>query len=190
MNNRQNMLNPEETSLGPVACTLTLQEMLHIQSQNFEVDEPYETVIPSATESNTSVLPHELLPQICVKFKLNDRQHIAFIIAANSWLTLHAYHQTADPSHLEIPPQLRMFLTGPGGTGKTHVVGAVHPVMTAYGCGHCIRYLAPTGGAAKLINGMTVHKGLGIKIIDKSKGKGNRKPGDDKENYSVIINVN
>ncbi|KAG1887500.1 uncharacterized protein F5891DRAFT_901016, partial [Suillus fuscotomentosus] len=58
--------------------------------------------------------------------------------------------------------QLRMLMTGPGGTGKTHIVKAVQRVMQHYGCAHLIRLLAPTGSAAALIDGMTVHKELGI----------------------------
>ncbi|KIJ09416.1 hypothetical protein PAXINDRAFT_41554, partial [Paxillus involutus ATCC 200175] len=52
--------------------------------------------------------------------------------------------------------QLIMLMTGPGGTGKMHVVKAVHSVMDHYGCAHMIRFLAPTGSVAALINGMTV----------------------------------
>jgi predicted ATPase len=66
-----------------------------------------------------------------------------------------------------------MLMTGPGGTGKTHVVKAVQQVMSHYGAAHQIHFLAPTGSAASLINGMTIHKGLGIKIKSKEKGKGN-----------------
>jgi len=57
-----------------------------------------------------------------------------------------------------------MLMTGPGGTGKTHVVKAVQALMQRYGCGHLIRFLAPTGSAASLIDGMTVHKALNIQI--------------------------
>ena len=64
-------------------------------------------------------------------------------------------------------------MTGPGGTGKTHVVKAVQKVMEHYNATHRIRFLAPTGLAASLIDGMTVHKGLGIKVKSKDKGKGN-----------------
>jgi len=46
-----------------------------------------------------------------------------------------------------------MFMTGPG-TGKTHVVKAVQKVMEYYGVAHNIRFLAPTGSAATLIDGM------------------------------------
>ena len=62
-----------------------------------------------------------------------------------------------------------MLMTGPGGTGKTWVVKAVHSVMQHYNCGHKIRFLAPTGSAAVLINGMTVHKRLGIKVNSNAK---------------------
>jgi len=66
-----------------------------------------------------------------------------------------------------------MLLTGPGGTGKTHVVGAVNKLMSAYRGENRICYLAPTGGISKIINGMTVHKGLGIAIKKRGKGKSN-----------------
>ena len=82
-----------------------------------------------------------------------------------------------------------MFLTGPGVTGKTHVVGAVSNVMSAYGCEHCIHYLAPTGGTAKIINGMTVHKGLGIAIQKRNKGKSNSSIDQNEGNYTVTLNV-
>jgi hypothetical protein len=71
-----------------------------------------------------------------------------------------------------------MLMTGPDGTGKTHVVKAVRAVMEYYGQGYLIRFLAPTGLAAALIDGMTIHKGLGIKIKSMNKGKGNRAPGE------------
>lgn len=84
---------------------------------------------------------------------------------------------------------MHLLLTGPGGTGKTHVVKGLKAVMAAYGCEHKIRFLAPTGSAASLIDGMTIHKGLGIKIHSNEKGKGNHKVGDDKEDYSVLITI-
>ena len=66
---------------------------------------------------------------------------------------------------------------------------AVRSVMQHYNCGHKIQFLAPTGSAAALINGMTVHKGLGIKVNLNAKGKGNREVGNDNDDYNVIINV-
>jgi hypothetical protein len=61
--------------------------------------------------------------------------------------------------------------------------------MEHYSVAHSIRFLAPTGSAASLIDGMTIHKGLGIKVKSNEKGKGNRKLGEHSEDYSVIISV-
>ncbi|PBK58945.1 hypothetical protein ARMSODRAFT_848543, partial [Armillaria solidipes] len=58
---------------------------------------------------------------------------------------------------------LRMFLTGPGGTRKTHVIKALCDVMDAFGYGHAVRFIAPTGSAAAPNDGLTVHKAFGIK---------------------------
>lgn len=59
---------------------------------------------------------------------------------------------------------LRMLMTGPGGTGKSHSIKALKEFMEYYGSGHRLRLLAPTGSAASLIDGMTCHKGLSMKI--------------------------
>ncbi|KAG1780876.1 hypothetical protein EV702DRAFT_1042590 [Suillus placidus] len=50
------------------------------------------------------------------------------------------------------------------------------------------KFLAPTGLAAALINGMIVHKGVGNKIKSQNRGKENRDAGAMAENYSVLIN--
>ncbi|KAI6025291.1 DNA helicase Pif1 like protein, partial [Pisolithus microcarpus] len=114
---------------------------------------------------------------------LNEKQQMAFEIITKNFVKNHIQRKGNDGD------QLLMLMTGPGGTGKTHIVKAVHSVMNHYGCGHIIRYLAPTGSAAALIDGMTVHKGLGIKIKSMNKGKGNRLPGESQQDYTVLISV-
>ncbi|KAG2739416.1 hypothetical protein P692DRAFT_201653152, partial [Suillus brevipes Sb2] len=118
-------------------------------------------------------------------FKLNEAQWKAFRIITSHVVASYV----AKELNTEPVRQLMMLLTGPGGTGKTHVVKAVQAVMRHYGCAHLIRFLAPTGSAAALIDGMTVHKGLGLKIKSLNKGKGNRQPGSATEDYSVLISV-
>ncbi|KAG2749904.1 hypothetical protein P692DRAFT_20730614, partial [Suillus brevipes Sb2] len=125
--------------------------------------------------------PAEVIQQIGEQFQLNDKQWIAFRIIAE-----HFVHNVIEKQSDQCL-QLTMLMTGPGGTGKTHVVKAVRAVMEYYGHGHIIRFLAPTGSAAALIDGMTIHKGLGIKIKANNKGKGNRKPGESLQDYSVIV---
>ena len=122
-------------------------------------------------------------------------QRVAFLIIANAWLKLYIEQKSQECSSLTNDKmskynQLHMFLTGPGGTGKTYVIGGLTKLMVSYNSEHCIRYLAPTGGVAKLIGGMTIHKGLDSAIKQKNKGKGNCKPGENLEDYTVLVNLN
>lgn len=81
-------------------------------------------------------------------------------------------------------------MTGPGGTRKTHIVHAVKAVMAKYGCAHKIQFLAHTGSAASNIDGMTVHKGLGIKLAKKDgRRKGNHPAGDSSEDLTVLVSI-
>lgn len=70
---------------------------------------------------------------------------------------------------------------------KTYVVNAVKAFMSRYSCTHLIRFLAPTGSAASLIDGMTIHQGLGIKIKTARHGKANRDVGESSEDYTVLV---
>ena len=126
-----------------------------------------------------------VINQIGEKENLQGQQWITFHIIARSFLTTYIEKKSFS---LDNEP-LQMFLTGPGGTRKTHVVKAVLKVMEYYNAGHTIHFLAPTGSAASLIDGMTVHKGLGIKVQSCDKGKGNQMLGTNHEDYSVVISV-
>jgi hypothetical protein len=114
------------------------------------------TGVPKDNQSLFSA--EDIINNIGVNFNMNERQWIAFRIIAQSFIQRHVSKQYLDKD------PLRMFMTGPGGTGKTHVVKAVREVMRHYGAAHQIRFLAPTGSTATLIDGMTIHKGLGIKV--------------------------
>ena len=188
---RINILNPEQEAQKPKLSTLTttqIQKKLHLKLEN---KAQLNTVSPTFKTIITEINPEQLCTQICQKFQLNKNQKISFLIASNAWLKLHEWQRRnlSENKVSDKPQQLRMFLTGPGGTGKTHVIGAVSNVMGACGCEHCIRYLAPTGGTAKIINGMTVHKGLGIAIQKKSTGKTNSSIDQNDEHYTVTINI-
>ncbi|TEB25456.1 hypothetical protein FA13DRAFT_1637253, partial [Coprinellus micaceus] len=114
---------------------------------------------------------------------LNEKQRVAYRIVTDHFIRRYILNNNS-----ETP--LRMLMTGPGGTGKTYVVKALKEVMDAYRSGHKIRFLAPTGSAAALIDGMTVHKGLGLRIENASaKGKGNRLPGSQEEDHTVLVSV-
>lgn len=131
---------------------------------------------------NKTSSAEELINKIGEDHHLQPEQWIAFCIISRHFLENHITRLASTKKN-----PLRMLLTGPGGTGKSHVVKAVQKLMEHYRAGHTIRFLAPTGTAASLIDGMTIHKGLGIKVKSAEKGKGNRKLGDNHEDYSVII---
>jgi len=60
--------------------------------------------------------------------------------------------------------------------------------MEAYGRANNIHFLAPSGAAAALIDGMTIHQGLFIKVRKKGNGKGNHVPSDS-EDYGIIMSI-
>ncbi|EFI28054.1 hypothetical protein CC1G_14080 [Coprinopsis cinerea okayama7 len=83
------------------------------------------------------------------KFSLNKEQTRAFKIVAN-----HA----CSPS----PEQLKMYLGGMGGTGKSQVIKALISMFSSRSESHRFMVVAPTGTAAALLNGSTYHSALGI----------------------------
>lgn len=100
----------------------------------------------------------EITEQVSKDFKLNKEQDRAFRIIAN--------HSAA-----VAPEQLKMYLGGMGGTGKTQVIKALIEVFTRRNESHRFLVLAPTGSAAALLNGSTYHSALGI-IIPSGKKEG------------------
>ncbi|KAF5343722.1 hypothetical protein D9758_016521 [Tetrapyrgos nigripes] len=87
----------------------------------------------------------------CVKkFTLNNDQERAFRIIAN---------------HISSPQteQLKMYLGGMGGTGKSQVIKALKGLFEARNEHYRFICLAPTGTAAAILNGATYHSVLGIR---------------------------
>ena len=122
--------------------------------------------VPS-TESRILSVGHnkdEIVSNVANKYHLNEMQRIAYNIMNNAFFDLLALRNSSNNNSVSLTSPLRMFLTGPGGTGKTHIVKAFKEVMSAFNSSHTIRFLGPTGTAAALIDGTTIHSGLGIKI--------------------------
>ena len=145
-------------------------------TEHADVGDPQKDISSICAESDAPKLntpqqtacmdPETVINQIGTEFHLNSKQWVSFRIIACSFIKIHL-------NMLDKPEPIRMLMTGPAGTGKTHVVNAVRAFMAKYGDEHSLRMLAPTGTAASLIDGMTIHKGLGIKIKSNQKGKGN-----------------
>jgi hypothetical protein len=89
------------------------------------------------------------IDDIVKEFSLNTEQERAFRIVAN--------HAT-----ISQPGQLKMYLGGMGGTGKSQVIKALIAFFEKRNESHRIMILAPTGSAAALLNGSTYHSVLGI----------------------------
>ena len=80
-------------------------------------------------------------------------------------------------------------MSGPGGTGKTHCVFALQMLMTCYRCQHLLHFVVPTGSAAAIIDGSTIHKAFGIHVQNKEKGKHSQKLGSHCEDFAALISV-
>lgn len=94
-------------------------------------------------------------------FMLNIEQERAFRIVAN--------HAT-----MAQPSQLKMYLGGMGGTGKSQVIKALITFFEKRKESHRIIILAPTGSAAALLNGSTYHSILKVNVAnDKKNPPGN-----------------
>lgn len=183
---RRNALNPEQQTASNISNALETEMFPGLQptdANNLPLGCPPTEAPHVSTNMNKQLSAEDMLLSVEQKFSLNVKQIQAFRIIAH-----HFLRKFVKKIPTETP--LRMLMTGPGGTGKTHVVKAVKEVMQFYGCEHKIRFLAPTGSAASLIDGMTVHKGLGIKIVKADgRGKGNRVAGESVEDYTVLVSI-
>ena len=88
------------------------------------------------SQKTTHIDPEDVINNIGSKFGLNKKQWIAFRLVARSFIKTHA-------SMSDHPQPIRILLTGPGGTGKTHVVNALRALMAEYGSEHTLHFLAP-----------------------------------------------
>ena len=91
----------------------------------------------------------DLIDSTTKDFSLNQEQERAFRIIAN-----HAISRN--------PEQLRMYLGGMGGTGKSQVIKALSRFFTERNEAHRFITVAPTGTAAALLGGSTYHSMFGI----------------------------
>ncbi len=92
-----------------------------------------------------------LIAKTVKNFKLKKEQERAFRIIANHSVTPEA-------------EQLKMYLGGMAGTGKSQVVRALMNFLKARNESHRFVVLGPTGTSAALLGGSTYHSFLGIRM--------------------------
>jgi hypothetical protein len=78
------------------------------------------------------VSAEDVINNVGKEYGFNDKQWIAFRIIACSSINTFVYGLDLDAE------PLRMLMTGPGGTGETHVVKAVQKLMAHNGAAHRI----------------------------------------------------
>jgi len=103
-----------------------------------EVKEPPEPELVD-TEDST-------LAGVAKRFKLNRKQRKAFFLIGE---TFERELECAGDPEKPRPPPLRIYIGGPGGTGKTQIVNAVRELFLLRGKADWLRTAAPTGTAAK-----------------------------------------
>ena len=126
-------------------------------------------------------LPVNPAPELIADgFKLNRKQRLAFYIVADRFavelakdavtrdqqeaLVLRNYIPGFVVPQTESTDAIRMFLAGPAGTGKSHVIAAVQFLFTLYGKRDWLLLTATTGTASVSISGATVHSALGLSL--------------------------
>ncbi|EIW86687.1 hypothetical protein CONPUDRAFT_45042 [Coniophora puteana RWD-64-598 SS2] len=90
------------------------------------------------------------------KAQIMDNIIDAFQLRSNKE-QMQAFLMIAEHFLLGKTEQLLMFLSGIGGSGKSHVIRAVVELFRRCGCSERLMLAAPTGAAAVLINGYTIH---------------------------------
>ncbi|KAH7917810.1 hypothetical protein BV22DRAFT_1076611, partial [Leucogyrophana mollusca] len=109
--------------------------------------------VPHPAIVSSSAIPCEPvdvnIDKMIEEYSLNVEQARAFSIVAN-----HSTRPTADA--------LRMFLGGPGGTGKSRVINALKDFFERRGESRRFRLASYMGVAARNIAGMTLHSALAL----------------------------
>ena len=99
------------------------------------------------------------MERVLSKFTLNKLQSVV-------------YKTITEHSFAEKPKQLRMFVAGSGGTGKSWIIDALRDFFHLQKQDHRLRLAAYTGVASRNIHGMTLHSALCLNKINKRSNKG------------------
>ena len=98
--------------------------------------------------------------------EINDRGHLEDLQLIARARAVGVQYEFAQPGVVENRPDyrpLRLVVSGTAGTGKSYVVKCLQRlVRKVFGANDAIQVITPTGSAAYLIQGSTVHSFLGI----------------------------
>jgi hypothetical protein len=144
---RQALLKATENQILPEEENDQNEEDVVVDNQQADYLSPPAVLVPLANDQYLTIIN-----DIIAENNLNKKQAMAFRIVAN--------HAVEDIMHPLIgkPDPLRMLLTGEGGTGKSRVIKAIQEFFKRIGAPWWLLVSAPTGKAASLILGATIHK--------------------------------
>jgi Helitron helicase-like domain at N-terminus/PIF1-like helicase len=148
------------------------QEILTTRYKHFEEGKSYKSNKYADSNENNVILidqgylKHDFIAQskmaqnnineVVRQFSLNVEQERAFRIVAN--------HSVSHESE-----QLKMYLGGMGGTGKSQVIKALKYFFEKQNQSHRFIILGPTGTSAALLGGSTYHSFLGITMNNENR---------------------
>jgi hypothetical protein len=127
-------------------------------------------IIPRGTPPD-AVGKFPCVHDVSFAYGLKHRQHVAFVTMAQAllttWRSREDYNLSNSQSLTKMvdqigKDQLLLYLYGCGGTGKSHVIDAVHAFCIAWEKPGALAKTAMTGKAAVGINGVTLHKWIGM----------------------------
>jgi hypothetical protein len=148
---KENMKNPNNHIIKKAQLSQPVEISLQNTSSCLNPEQiNYPTTQPAAVHQTSNEHDaKENITDVVNKFSFNTEQARAFTIVAE--------HSTQ-----EKPDQLRMFLGGAGGTGKSQVINGLRYFFQMKNQDRRFRLASFTGVAAHNIKGMTLHSALGL----------------------------
>lgn len=158
---RQWVASPDTDSMLHSGGQRTVErntEVVELISEALSADYRSWEPIADASIPQGDIPPYAPLKHISQAYTLNEKQHVAFCKVGEALLQRWKVKESAEiasPRMLH-EQQLRMFLGGEGGTGKSRVIEAVEALCCSWGRRTSIIKTALTGKATTIIGGRTL----------------------------------
>jgi hypothetical protein len=153
-----NQVTPDERDQTELATSSTLNDSVEpiISMLNDHATQPIAIMTSNITPESSTIEAADLIKTLCAEHNLNEEQALAFKIIAES-------------SFLPRSEPLRMFMGGPGGTGKSTVIATLTEFFDRRKQSYRLKKGAITGVAAKHIGGSTLHALLSLRKISRER---------------------
>ena len=144
------------------ACLKELGDRRWIHSSHTIIDR---LRIDMAREPNSETSSTCPLDAVLTDFNLNQEQTLATKLVGYKLLGhLDQLPRSSNVSPSTPSDPLRLFISGEGGTGKSHVIRAIKHLFEHFLKSKALFCMAPTGVAAYNINASTIHSAFGFNL--------------------------